>query len=649
MNMFKNISANIIREYRPELNGLRALAVILVLLYHLDFHWMKGGFLGVDVFLVISGYFISKNILFGLQKGTFTFTGFYTKRLRRLFPALIFTLIIVLIAGYFLLTPSNYERLGQSTIFASLSASNFFFWNESGYFNLDASTKPLLHMWSLSLEEQFYLFWPLLLVTLHKFLKKYLLLFIVILILGSLALSELYFSTHPDASFFLIPFRMFEFLLGACCIWLESIVKNKSKIILELLFAVGLGLILFSGMQFSSATRMPGLLSLVSCVGAMFIVMGGQAPILSWTLKNKPVELIGKASYSIYLIHWPLIVYYKYWTLNELTFKYQIILGLVSIILGLLMWYFIENTFRYRKVKKIKIDPIWFAIPTLIIAVSTISGVIWNSGGVPSRYTNELYMSKEEILSNRKMYFDEYKEKGPLLDGQTNKGHVMIMGSSHSVDLIFALRQNGFEARITALKSLGKCYNFGESSAENDKEFCTNIKEENLSNENWKKVDAIYLHDHWPQWDSLGFKRIVTRVRSISEAPIFVFGPKMTYRNQVPEIVRLTNSVVASNINNKAIEFSRKDLKIRINNNLKEEFEKPYYKENNIHFINVLELQGGNDMDSFEVVSKQSLKFLYFDNSHFTKQGSKEFGLKLKGKHPTLFDIQELKKHLLSN
>jgi len=180
----KLLSPQISKEYRPELNGLRALAVILVLLYHLDFDWMKGGFLGVDVFLVISGYFISRNIIYELQQGKFTFYGFYTKRLRRLFPALIFTLILVLVAGYYLLTPSNLERLGKSTIYSSLSLSNFFFWSESGYFDLGANLKPLLHMWSLSLEEQFYLFWPLLLFLLYRYFKKHILLFILFFIIG---------------------------------------------------------------------------------------------------------------------------------------------------------------------------------------------------------------------------------------------------------------------------------------------------------------------------------------------------------------------------------------------------------------------------------------------------------------------------------
>jgi acyltransferase-like protein/SGNH domain-containing protein len=498
-------------------------------------------------------------------------------------------------------------------------------------------------MWSLSLEEQFYLFWPLLLVTLYKYIKKYLLGIIAILILASLFLSEFYFSTDPEAVFFLIPFRMFEFLLGASCIWLERFSSRHNKYLLELLFLLGLFLIMLSAVEFNSYTTMPGWRSLVPCVGAMLIIYGGKAPYMSWILKNKTVELIGKSSYSIYLIHWPLIVYYGYWTLIEMSLINKISLGLISLVLGLLMWRFIENTFRYRKIKTTKRDPVWYVIPALILNVSVASGMVWQSKGVPSRYPDELYMPKEEILANREMYFDEYREKGTLLGGKANKGHIMVMGNSHSIDLIFALRQNGMDSKITALKILGKCYNFGESYFENAKETCNINIEENLNNENWNRVNAIYLHDHWPNWDADGFNRIIKRIRKVSIAPIFVFGPKMTYNNQIPEIVRLTNSMVPHAINENAKIFARKIFKVGVNDSLKMEFQKPYYSNQNVYFIDILRLQGGEKLNSFEIISGRNLKFLYFDNSHFTRQGSKEFGAKMKFQHPYLFNIKALK------
>jgi len=270
--------------------------------------------------------------------------------------------------------------------------------------------------------------------------------------------------------------------------------------------------------------------------------------------------------------------------------------------------------------------------------------MVWQSEGVPSRYTDELYMPKEEILANREMYFDEYREKGTLLDGKRNKGHIMVMGNSHSIDLIFALRQNGLDSKITALKTLGKCYNFGESYIENAVETCNQIREQNLKDENWDVVDGIYLHDNWPDWDAEGFNRIIKRIRKVSVAPIFVFGPKMTYNNQIPEIVRLTKSLVPDTINQKAKRFARKFFKLRINDSLKKEFLKPYYAKQNVYLIDMLQLQGGEDLNSFEIISRRNLKFLYFDNSHFTRQGSKEFGVKMKHQYPFLFNVKSLKK-----
>lgn len=628
------------KEYRPELNGLRAIAVLLVLLFHLDLPWMKGGFLGVDIFLVISGYFISKNIISDLQQERFSFKKFYTKRLRRLFPALIVTLLLVMAAGYFIFPPPAYERLGLSSIFSSVSLSNFFFWNEAGYFDGEARTKPLLHMWSLSLEEQFYLFWPLLLVILHRLARKLLMLLIPLLVIVSLVLAEVYFNSDPSAVFFLIPFRMFEFLLGAWCIGLEQRKLFQSKYLKELLFLAGMVLMIFSAMHFDSFTRMPGLRSLIPCAGAMFVIIGGKAPWMSWSLKNKPVELIGKASYSIYLVHWPLIVYYKYWELTELDLSLQIKLGIISILLGIALWQLVENTFRYPKKVWAKIDPVWIAVPSLILILVAGSYYVNKSKGITSRFTGELYMTQEEILANRKLYWQSSNSKKTVLKGVPGKGHIIVFGNSHAIDLIYALRQNGFEGEITALQTDGKCYNFGTAEKEIDQEVCATKKEANLKNENWQLVDAVYLHDDWPVLDISGLRSVLKEVRELTTAPMYVFGPKMTYKAMIPDMVSQSKTVNPDIINYDACQFSFYELKTSINDSLREEFAtNPYYQQHDIHFIDILTIQGGPNYDQFEVVSKDGLKFLYFDAGHFTKQGSLELGQKLKEVHPNLFEI----------
>ncbi|HPF10556.1 MAG TPA: acyltransferase family protein [Flavobacteriaceae bacterium] len=626
------------KSYRPELNGLRALAVLLVLFFHLDFHWMQGGFLGVDIFLVISGYFISKNLLYDLQNERFSFKKFYTKRLRRLFPALIVTIAGVLLAGYYLMTPAAYERLGLSSLFSSLSASNFFFWKEAGYFDGEAATKPLLHMWSLSLEEQFYLFWPLCLMLVFRWWRKGLGLLLLVGIVASIAICEAFRPEHASAVFFLIPFRMFEFWMGALCIGLEHKALFKKRGLQEILFAMGLVLMIGTSIYTNGDSRMPGLLSLVPCAGAMMVILGGKAPWARWTLSNKTMEYIGKASYSIYLVHWPLIVYFKYYTLEELSKANQWVLGLISIALGFLMWQFVENKFRYTKKPKIGMDRIWIGVPVLILLLVLTGSFIWKSGGIPGRFSDQLYMTKEEITSNRDRYFEKYSIDNELLLGDPGSGQVIIMGNSHAIDLIYMLRENGFTPRITRLNSLGKCYNFGQSYAENDEGLCLKQLEHNLADENWATADAIFLHDNWPQLNLEGLKEILKKVRALTEAPIYVVGPKMTYTQDIPDIVHASKTVVPKNINSFAQQFEKCNEKVFIDLKLIEEFSNPKYANDHIFYIDLLELQGGDNLEAFEIVSSEKLKFLYFDFNHFTTEGARKLGTKLKKVHPELFN-----------
>jgi peptidoglycan/LPS O-acetylase OafA/YrhL len=572
------------KEYRPELNGLRALAVLLVLLYHLDFYWIQGGFLGVDVFLVISGYFISRNILFDLQHNEFFIKEFYTKRLRRLFPALITTVFLVLIAGYFMLTPFSYERLGLSSLYSAISGSNFFFWSEAGYFDEEVYYKPLLHMWSLSIEEQFYLIWPFLLVFIFKKIKKSIGIVVLIGIVASVLTAEFFYTLDPSAVFFLLPFRMFEFWLGTLCIGLENIKLFNQTRFREVFFSLGLFLIITSSFLFDGQNRMPGLLSLIPCFGTILIIIGGKSKLTSWALKNKSMEYIGKASYSIYLIHWPLIVYFKYQNLNELLLFEKAYIALVSILLGFIMWKSIENTFRNPRQKYKRWDPVWFGVPILILLVGGISLFVKVKDGLPSRFHGNLYMTREEILEIRKSYWQDSNSEDKILNGEHGKGHIIMLGNSHAIDLIYALRLNGFKGKITSLQTGGKCYNFGSAEKVEDVDFCSEKKQLNFSNKNWNKVDAIYMHDDWPKWEEYSFRKIIKEVRELSKAPIYVFGPKIIFKKPIPDIVHQSNSAIPKIINSNAMSYSEIELKKEINSLLRNEFKvNSYYKENNIH------------------------------------------------------------------
>ena len=233
-------------EYRREIEGLRAIAVLCVVFYHLGFPAIKGGFIGVDVFFVISGFLITRMLTKQIEKsGRIDLFGFYVGRVRRLFPALFVTIVISFIAGFFIMGPSDFARFSGAAVHSLLWVSNFFFWAESGYFDATAATKPALHTWSLSVEEQFYLFWPFLLLFAYRF-RSAAAATIIVAGIGALSLLGNYlmflpaaetvqklgnplrhFLENPASSiFFLMPFRIFEFAIGAVCLWFVEHVRG---------------------------------------------------------------------------------------------------------------------------------------------------------------------------------------------------------------------------------------------------------------------------------------------------------------------------------------------------------------------------------------------------------------------------------------
>lgn len=623
-------------NYRPDINGLRALAVLLVLLFHLEYASVQAGFLGVDVFLVISGYLISRNIINDLKLSRFSFSVFYIKRFKRLFPALFVTLSLSLLAGFFILAPANLEQLSKSVASGVFFYSNIFFLSETGYFDTESAFKPLLHIWSLSLEEQFYFVWPLLLLMIFKVFRKFIYLIILLLTLTSVCTSELYNNQHPESAFYLLPFRFFEFLLGALCIYVEQY-KSKIKWLSEFALLSGLVLICYSAVEYTMLTPMPGIRSLVPCVGAMLVIYGGNTKYAGVLLRNRMADIIGKISYSVYLVHWPLIVYYKYYTLSELTATSKLVLGILSLLLGFLMWKYIENTFRRSGLKFWKIDAVWIWTPVLMVLLSVCARQVWLHKGYPSRYGAEFVMTLEEMKTNRERYWQGGFSKHEVLNGTDNK-KVIIMGNSHSIDLMYALRKNGLKAKIVPFPTSNLCFNFGAMPVnQNEEEMCRTMTAGYLADTNWKGARAIYLFDNWPLLDMGSLKPLLIKIRTLSKSPIFVFGPKMTFTRNIPEIVHLCKSSSTFAINKFAQEYRNKS-RYDINAALIKFFEDPYLKENKIYFINVLKLLE-NGEDQFDIISRENSKFLYFDGDHYTEQGAKEFGEKIKETYPEIYEV----------
>ena len=356
--------------YRADIDGLRAFAIVPVLLFHFGFQTFSGGFVGVDVFFVISGYLITRLIWNGMTDGTFSFSNFYIRRARRLFPALFVTVIVSLVAAYAWLPTSVLSDAMDSAIYALTSLSNVFFWSTSGYFDSDGLTKPFLHTWSLSVEEQFYIVWSLLLYALFTYARKFAL--IVVAGVGAISLiaAQIMLTRDPSGVFYLMPFRVIEFSLGAVLVWTERRLPLP-RIVQEIGVIAGISLILATVFLFSEATPFPGLAAVVPCIGALLCIWCGQAPWFGRILSNRLCVGLGLISYSLYLVHWPIAVFFDAITFRtpEL-FESVAMLG-ATLITGFLMYRFVETPFRRPKADKAA-RPSTFGLVCALLAILAI-------------------------------------------------------------------------------------------------------------------------------------------------------------------------------------------------------------------------------------------------------------------------------------
>ena len=297
-------------HFRAEIGGLRAVAVISVVLFHLKVAGFQGGFVGVDIFFVISGYLITRNILADLQAGRFSFGRFYVRRTRRIYPALIFTVAATYLVAALFCSPQMFLDLAKECTHALLSISNIQYWRESHqYFAPNSDELALLHCWSLSLEEQFYLFWPVFIVLARKLGRTFSV--IAIAAGASFVFSIVVARTDPLAVFFLMPFRIFEFAAGAVVLLLEARFRLREAVA-EGLSAAGMLCIAASVLLFTS--DMPHLEAaiLLPCLGAAATIWAGDKTRASELLTNRPMIAVGAISYSLYLCHWPIIFFGRF-------------------------------------------------------------------------------------------------------------------------------------------------------------------------------------------------------------------------------------------------------------------------------------------------------------------------------------------------
>lgn len=422
-------------NYRPDIDGLRAVAVLAVVLHHLSTPLMPGGYVGVDVFFVISGFLITSIISREMADGRFTFIRFYERRARRLFPALFAMLGATLVTGYVLLLPSDMVSALRGTLGTLLFSSNMVFWRDMalGYFAAtDAMLNPVLHTWSLAVEEQFYVFFPILLLLSFRFARQHIVPILIVCAVVSLAGAALLVQSKSMAVFFLSPFRAWELLVGALLAF-NIVPPLQSRMVREVTASVGLLAIVAACFVYDAKTTFPGLMALAPVLGAGALIHAGSSgpSIAGRLLQWGPIVYVGLISYSLYLWHWPLIVYTRYAVGMEPLTPYIPALLAASLLLGSLSYHFVEQPFRRGKGLDRKLVFTSAAALASVLGLAAVVGLM--RGGFEARFSPEV-VNLDKARSPQVAYAD--CEDRPIgawcsLGSRSTAPQTMLWGDSH--------------------------------------------------------------------------------------------------------------------------------------------------------------------------------------------------------------------------
>lgn len=424
-------------QYRADITGLRTVALLPVILFHAGVPLFAGGFVGVDVFFVISGYLMASIIMSERSAGTFSLAGFYERRARRILPALLVMLLICIPFAWFWMLPDSLENFGQSLVATTLSANNILLWLTSGYWDLASEFKPLLHTWSLGVEEQFYLLFPLLALLVTPVGYRCFFYIVVLVAAVSLLISEWGCHFHAIANFYLLPSRIWEFLAGSLC---AIYLFRRAQAGNELLALIGLGLILISVFSFGQYTPFPSLYALLPVVGTMMVILFSHDGCLTAVLLSaRWMVAIGLISYSAYLWHYPLFAFARTYSFSEPSMAVMLVLALLSLVFGWFSWRYVEQPFRlvgFIGLRKLSV--LLLVVSSVIV---TFGLYLHKSHGVPERIfdaDNHRALAGMDISYNMRiqtMQKDAFPDNG--------KRNLLVIGNSFARDFVNAGLESG--------------------------------------------------------------------------------------------------------------------------------------------------------------------------------------------------------------
>jgi peptidoglycan/LPS O-acetylase OafA/YrhL len=540
--------------YRPDLDGLRAVAVLLVFFDHLRTRF-TGGYIGVDVFFVISGYLISSVILSDMTAGRFSIVNFYERRIRRIFPALLVMLLGTTLLAYRCFVPSEIEAFARSLLAALFSVSNLLFWHQAGYFDAPSSLKPLLHTWSLAVEEQFYIVLPLFLVAVRRLLPGRLKAAIWTVTAVTFALAALWVRRDPAAVFFFAPLRSWELLFGTI-LSQRYVPAIDGKIQRDLAALAGLLLILVPSLRYTHETPFPGLAALPPCLGAALLIAAGEtgSSLVGRMLASRPFVFVGLISYSLYLWHWPILVFqntsYILIAATPGTKEVKIAVFVASMVVATLSWRFVETPFRKGNLRPGR--RVLFSINGLGgAAIASIALVMVVSHGLPARFPSEAievdrftnYDATSAFRENvcfigPKSTFANFDRATCLADDAIRK-HYLLIGDSHAAHLYPGLSTVFPELNISQA-NYHSCLPFLPGSEDTADPDCAKMSQfifgDYLLHHH---LDAVLIAGRWEEPELAELGRTISWMGQHS-IRVILFGPVMKFDVPLPRLIAIS-------------------------------------------------------------------------------------------------------------
>jgi peptidoglycan/LPS O-acetylase OafA/YrhL len=546
-------------KYRPDIDGLRAVAVLIVIAFHAQISRVPGGFVGVDVFFVISGYLISSIVFSEIASSRFSVISFYERRIRRIFPALFAVLAVCSVFAVIYLLPAELVNFGKSMLAATTSVSNIYFWRHSGYFDSPTS-QPLLHTWSLAVEEQFYVTFPLFLVLVRRFFSQRLREAVVALFFISLLTSAVVVSHNKDTAFFMLHTRAWELLLGTI-LSLGMIPCLRSPWLRNLATLVGMGMIAFSALTFTPDTLFPGFSALLPCLGSALIIWAGEvgSSLVGAALSWRPLVFVGLISYSLYLWHWPIVVLRHMGILMGVSAitsrRYAALLSshqfdmlvvfALSFVLAVLSWRFVETPFRKGPLR-LSGRPLFALAGTVMFILLVFSSWTVMAGGFRGRFSAQALQVASELDGSGEFnsmrtgtcfittdnHFEQYNES-VCLHEENGKGNYLLLGDSHSAMLWSALASSLDGANVMQASTAACSPSLSPYGSVDCKKMMTYIFQSYLPTH---PVQRLFVIGRWQQKDLYGLTTVITWAKQ-HQVPVTVFGPVPEYDGPLPRLL----------------------------------------------------------------------------------------------------------------